>query len=117
MIYPLMWSPSQQAALQRRSQGTLHVVNTLAQPGGVSFAVRRPDHCSVGGCCGGKCFAGAIDRAAVELKPTALHYALRPGNRPNLPQSLAPSPSAHEFRLLLNGLAASALRRMILQLR
>src|SRR5436190_249749 len=46
-------------------QGALHVVNLLRTTGGLTFAVRRPDHCSVGDGCGGKCFAGAIDRASV----------------------------------------------------
>jgi hypothetical protein len=46
-------------------QGALHVVNSSAHPEGVAFALRRPDHCSVGDGSGGKCVAGAIDRDSV----------------------------------------------------
>jgi hypothetical protein len=46
-------------------RGPCTLLTHFAQPEGVAFAFRRPDHCSVGDGCGGKCFAGAIDRASV----------------------------------------------------
>ena len=45
--------------------GTFRGPPHSAQAEGVAFALRRPDHSSVGDGCGGKCFAGAIDRASV----------------------------------------------------
>jgi hypothetical protein len=46
-------------------RGPCTFLTRSAHPEGVAFALRRPDHCSVGDGCGGKCVAGAIDRDSV----------------------------------------------------
>jgi hypothetical protein len=46
-------------------RGPCTLLTRSAHPEGVAFALRRPDHCSVGDGCGGKCVAGAIDRDSV----------------------------------------------------
>jgi hypothetical protein len=46
-------------------RGPCTLLTRSAHPEGVAFALRRPDHCSVGDGCGGKCIAGTIDRDPV----------------------------------------------------
>src|SRR5262249_11950564 len=53
--------------------------------------------------------SGADGETRYTLESAAARYCIRC-------KPTHPSPSAHEFRLLLNGLATSALRRMFLQL-
>jgi hypothetical protein len=57
------------------------------------------------------------DRCLNDARQSCNRHTLSPPPPRHLHQMQTdhPSPSAHEFRLLFNGLAASALRRMILQ--